>query len=95
MMLTKQYQDYFKAQSDYELVNNFNRETSHGGWVSQRAIYLRSLFDEFKRRKIDIQAIEGEEHGLVTHSLKHPVYLVKEDGVKKLVTITQNWRFKH
>ena len=86
--MSKQDYDYLKTKSDYELVNSFNRETSHNGWVSERGVFLSCLFDEFKRRDINIQSIEGKLETRTYHSLKYPVFLDNRNGVKTLVQIT-------
>jgi hypothetical protein len=53
----------FKAMSDIELVEAFNKEVGNPGWVSARAAYLMALHDEFVRREFDYSSI-GSAGGL-------------------------------
>tara|TARA_B100000795_G_scaffold54833_2_gene35928 strand:+ start:21306 stop:21578 length:273 start_codon:yes stop_codon:yes gene_type:complete len=82
--MLKQNEYDFSNYCDYKLVNLFNSDCGHGGWGSQRALFLRCLFKEFKNRNIDLGKVEQIEDGYVTHSLKHPVKLVLEAGNKTL-----------
>jgi len=84
------YKTYFSTKTDYELVNIFNIETSHSGWVSQRAIFLSNLFQTFRARHIALDQIEGDLEGLKTYSLKYPVFLDERDGKKILIQIIKN-----
>jgi len=77
--------------TDQELVHTFNGDTGHGGWVSQRAIFLNNLFKEFEARNISLDCIKVELEGHTTFSLKYPVFLNVRDGKKELVQITQDW----
>jgi hypothetical protein len=53
----------FKAMSDIELIEAFNKEVGNPGWVSARAAYLMALHDEFVRRGFDYSSI-GSAAGL-------------------------------
>ncbi|MEK7473308.1 MAG: hypothetical protein AAB668_01070 [Patescibacteria group bacterium] len=53
----------FKAMSDAELVEAFNKEVGNPGWVSARAEYLTVLHREFDERGFDYSVI-GNEGGL-------------------------------
>lgn len=78
---------HFQSMSIYELVNCFNRETSHNGWVSARAYYLRALKQSFIDRDVDINAVATEN----TFSLKYPVFYEKSES--KLIPIKRKWLF--
>lgn len=62
----------FKAFTDDELIDAFNREVGNPGWVSARASYLAALQREFQDRGFDYAAI-GDERSL---SLRRRVRLV-------------------
>ena len=53
----------FRAMSDQELIEDFNREVGNDGWVSARAAFLAALHDEFNNREYDY-AIIGCRQGL-------------------------------
>ena len=58
------YEEYlarFKAFTDQELIDAFNREVGNPGWVSARGSYLAALHDEFKHRGFDFSAIGGQD----------------------------------
>jgi hypothetical protein len=57
----EEYQARFKAYTDQELIDAFNREVGNPGWVSARASYLAALHDEFKHRGFDFSAIGGQD----------------------------------
>ncbi|MCV6628271.1 MAG: hypothetical protein OIF50_00275 [Flavobacteriaceae bacterium] len=79
----KEFLIEFKPKSDYELVNCFNRETSHRGWTGVRGVYILALMEAIRSRNIDVFAIESKDE----IQLKHPVYLDVSDGEKTLVPI--------
>ena len=85
-MLKKKEYD-FSNYCDYKLVNLFNSDYGHGGWVSQRAIFLHALFNEFKIRNIDLGKVEQVDNGVLSHSMKYPVILYLKEGNKTLKQI--------
>ena len=56
----KYYQEYaarFAAVSSQSLVESFNREVGNTGWTSMRASCIAALIDEFRKRGINISAV--------------------------------------
>ena len=56
----KYYQEYaarFAAASNQSLIESFNREVGNTGWTSVRASCIAALIDEFRKRGIDISAV--------------------------------------
>lgn len=76
----KEFLIEFELKTDYELVNCFNRETSHRGWASIRGVYLLALIHTIRSRNIDVFAIESKD-GI---QLKHPVFFFMLAMGKKL-----------
>lgn len=82
--VTKHHTYDFSNLSDYQLVNTFNGDVGHAGWVYQRSLFLHYLFKEFKKRNIDLGEVEKVENGYISHSLRYPVYLNVRDDKKML-----------
>ena len=53
----------FKACTDQELIEVFNRQVGNTGWTSSRGSYLAALHEEFKNRGFDFSAM-GDERSL-------------------------------
>jgi hypothetical protein len=49
----------FARCSLQELVDAFNREVGCTGWVSARGRYLVALYEELRRRPVDISVIDN------------------------------------
>lgn len=94
--MSQEKYDYLKSYDDYQLVNIFNRETSHNGWVSERAVFLKALAEALEYRNISlVNVTEKKENGsLASFHLRYPVFLREENGMKELVQITHSWREK-
>ncbi len=89
--MSKNKYDYLKSLNDFELVNIFNRETSHNGWTSERSIYLAALFEAFQLNKISLEKIaKKDENGREIISFRNPVFLTIDNHQKKLVPIIQS-----
>lgn len=87
--LVIQYQDSFRSSSEYELVNCFNIETSHNGWVGRRGCYIKALVQAMQDKKIDVSEITSVENGYHAVHLRYPVFYRESD--KKVVQIRQEW----
>jgi hypothetical protein len=70
VVITKHHTYDFSNLSDYELVNKFNGDVGHSGWVYRRSLFLHYLFKEFKKRNIDLGRVEKVKNGYVSHSLR-------------------------
>ena len=60
MSKNKFYQEYaarFAAASNQSLVESFNREVGNTGWTSMRACCIAALIAEFRKRGIEISAV--------------------------------------
>ena len=53
-----EYTARFRAATRKELVDACNREVGNPGWVSRRGRYLTAMYQEFRRRDIDISVID-------------------------------------
>lgn len=53
----------FENKSDEEIVEAYNTQVGVLGWVRARGVYLGTLREEFKNRKIDISAVKNESGG--------------------------------
>lgn len=80
---TQEFFNHLRKKNEYQLVNDFNRETQQKGWVSVRGSYLEALRMAFKEKGIDDSAVN---HG-AGFSLKYPVYLSTLNKKKELVLI--------
>lgn len=81
--MSKEKYDYLKSLDDYHLVNIFNQETSHNGWVSERAYFLKALREAFHDKNISLEnVLTGGGF-----SLKYPVFLTEIEGKKTLIPI--------
>lgn len=47
----------FAGMQIHELVELFNRQTRHKGWVAMRAYHDKALIGEFRRRGIDVSCV--------------------------------------
>jgi hypothetical protein len=74
-----EYKDRFSVYTDDELVQAFNRETGHNGWVGSRGAFLKALHEELRKRPMDISIIDSEQ-GM---KLSHPVDLISGKLVRK------------
>lgn len=91
--MSKNKYDYLKSLSDFELVNIFNRETSHNGWTSERSFYLAALSEALQFKNISLERIiQKEENGRTSLSLRFPVFLKEENSKKTLEPIMQIWQ---
>jgi len=61
--LAHQFAERFKAMSNDELIEAFNREVGKPGWVSSGLLYLEALRNEFYGRGYDLSAISGDGKG--------------------------------
>lgn len=89
LFLDQKYREFkreFENLTDYQLVNTFNKETSHNGWVSTRASYLKALYTVFIERDINVTAVY--DNGF---KLGHTVYLSIKQDEKVLIPITREW----
>src|SRR5690606_21531525 len=77
--LVIQYQDSFRSSSEYELVNCFNIETSHNGWVGRRGSYIIALVQAMQEKKIDVSEITTIENGCHAVHLRYPVFYCESD----------------
>ena len=77
----------FTEYCDYKLVNLFNSDCCHDAWVSQRGVFLNCLFDEFKKRNINLGQVEQSIEGHIAYVLKYPVKLCINEGNKTLKQI--------
>ncbi len=66
----------------YQLVNIFNRETSHSGWGGVHGSFLWALRECLVEAGLDISEV-ADKH---TFSLKYPVFI---DNDNKLVQIKE------
>ena len=82
---------YFKEKSDFELVNDFNREIYNHGWIQKKPELLIRLWEEFKAREISLEHIEFIDNGQTCYSLKYPVFLTIRDQGKVLVPIRNDY----
>ena len=53
----------FENRSNEEIVEAFNAQVGVLGWVRARGVYLETLREEFKNRKIDISVVKNESGG--------------------------------
>lgn len=83
---TQEFFNHLRKKNEYQLVNDFNRETLQKGWVSVRGCYLRALRMAFKEKGIDDSAIN---HGS-GFSLKYPVYISTWNNKKELILIKRD-----
>lgn len=92
-MMSKERFDRLKLLNDYELVNIFNYETSHSGWVAERGRFLVALADALEYKGISLENVAKKIGSKIESvSYRYPVYLHKEEGRKVLIPITQSWR---
>lgn|SRR5690554_5996501 len=77
------------CSSEYDLVNCFNIETSHNGWVGRRGCYIKALVQAMQEKKIDVSEITTVENGYHAVHLKYPVFYRERD--RKVVQIRQEW----
>lgn len=83
--------NYFKQKSDFELVNDFNREAYNRGWTQKNPEFLTCLWDEFKAREISLEHIESIVNGQTCYSLKYPAFLTLRQHAKVLVLIRNDY----
>lgn len=60
MSKNKFYQEFaarFAAASNQSLVDSFNKDVGNPGWTSMRANFIAELIGEFRKRCIDISAV--------------------------------------
>lgn len=81
-----QYKKEFESFTDYQLVNLFNKETAHNGWVSARGAYLKALYSVFIERGINVTSVY--DNGF---KLGHSAYLAIKNEEKVLIPITREW----
>ena len=80
----KYYQEYtarFAAASNQSLIESFNKEVDNLGWTSMRANFIAALIDEFRKRGIDISAVNDGR----STDLNHHVRL--DENSKSLIQI--------
>ena len=70
----------FSSKTTDELIDMFNLERLKKGWVGQRGYFIDALFTTFKKRDIDVSAIEKIENASLTRSLAKPILLKNVDG---------------
>ena len=69
----------FRAMSDDQLVEAFNREVGKPGWVSARADYLAMMCREFLSRRLDSSSfIKGNRMSLAHRIIRVGPLLVPE-----------------
>ena len=79
MVEKNEYEESFAKLSDEEIVETFNSDTKHNGWVAARGRFLSALRREFIKRGFDTsEIIKGEGMSMM--------HRVKLEG-KKLVKI--------
>ena len=47
----------FSSTPIHQLVEYFNREVAHRGWISERAAYDAALIDAFINKGVDVSAV--------------------------------------
>lgn len=58
--MQNQFKERFRKLNNLELVETFNKDLGHNGWVSSRGEFLAALRQEFGKRQI---CIDGITHG--------------------------------
>lgn len=76
------YAEKFINYSIEQLIELFNREVGNNAWTSMRAAHDCALIDEFRRRNIDVSAIDNGD----MISFNHPV-MYDETGERLLAVV--------
>jgi hypothetical protein len=69
---------YFDLSDDSteKLVERFNDDTKSKGWVAMRGHYIHAIFEEFEKRKINVEVVRKLENGYLCTNMNHKVKLV-------------------
>ncbi len=78
----------FSGKQTSELVDIFNGQTRHHGWVGMRAYHDRALIDEFRRRGIDVSAVSDGQSISFAHAVRY------DEDARRLVIDSDNRREK-
>ena len=55
--MSNQFKERFRKLNPLELVQTFNKDLEHNGWVGSRGEFLAALREEFNYRNVCIDAI--------------------------------------
>ena len=71
--MQNQFKERFRKLNNLELVETFNKDLGHKGWVSSRGEFLAALRQEFSKRQI---CIDGITHG---NAIRSRGFLLKKE----------------
>ncbi len=85
--MQNQFKERFRKLNNLELVETFNKDLGHNGWVSSRGEFLAALREEFGKRQICIDSITHgnaiRSRGFVMKKEYESVYVAKKVIPKK------------
>ena len=88
--MQNQFKERFRKLNNLELVETFNKDLGHKGWVSSRGEFLAALRQEFSKRQICIDGITHggaiRSRGFVMKKEYESVYVAKKVIPKKDLT---------
>ena len=61
------FKNYFRDDTNLELVWHFNQEVKNKSWVSSKGYFLAELKREFKLRRIDYTLVSNNSGGFNLH----------------------------
>ena len=88
--MENQFKERFRKLNPLELVQTFNKDLGHNGWVGSRGEFLAALRQEFNHRNICIDAITHggaiRTRGFIMKKESEAVYVAKKVIPKKDLT---------
>ena len=88
--MENQFKERFRKLNPLELVQTFNKDLGHNGWVGLRGEFLAALREEFNHRNICIEAITHggaiRTRGFIMKKESESVYVAKKVIPKKDLT---------
>ena len=88
--MENQFKERFRKLNPLELVQTFNKDLGHNGWVRSRGEFLAALREEFNYRNICIEAITHgnaiRTRGFIMKKESEAVYVAKKVIPKKDLT---------
>ena len=88
--MENQFKERFRKLNPLELVQTFNKDLGHNGWVGSRGEFLAALREEFNYRNICIEAITHgnaiRNRGFIMKKESEAVYVAKKVIPKKDLT---------
>lgn len=88
--MENQFKERFRKLNPLELVQTFNKDLGHNGWVGSRGEFLDALREEFNYRNICIEAITHgnaiRTRGFIMKKESEAVYVAKKVIPKKDLT---------